>query len=79
MLSTRKIIFKTKSAAILLFLVFLFFGKQANLFAFEAGKTENSFENTKSNEKTVKVGYYEKSLFAEGMESDAPKEGYGYE
>lgn len=63
----------------MLFLVFLFFGKQANLFAFEAGKTENSFENTKSNEKTVKVGYYEKSLFAEGMESDAPKEGYGYE
>lgn len=79
MLSTRKIIFKTKSAAILFFLVFLFFGKQANLFAFEAGKTENSFENAKSNEKIVKVGYYEKSLFAEGMESDAPKEGYGYE
>ncbi len=79
MLSTRKIIFKAKSAAILFFLVFLFFGTASNLFAFEARKTENSFENTKSNEKTVKVGYYEKPLFAEGMEIGEPKEGYGYE
>ena len=79
MLSTRKIIFKAKPAAILFFLVFLFFGTASNLFAFEARKTENSFENTKSNEKTVKVGYYEKPLFAEGMEIGEPKEGYGYE
>ena len=69
MLSIRKIIFKTKPAAILFFLAFLFLGTAENLFAFEITK----------NEKTVKVGYYEKSLFAEGMESDAPKESYGYE
>ena len=69
MLSIRKIIFKTKPAVILFFLAFLFLGTAENLFAFEITK----------NEKTVKVGYYEKSLFAEGMENDAPKEGYGYE
>ncbi len=79
MLPLRKIIFKAKSAAISFFLVFLFSGNKPNLFAFEAGKTENSFESIKSNEKTVKVGYYEKSLYMEGMSADSPKEGYGYE